>query len=92
MKRKINIILVIVLLMSLLVVNVSAEDSESEYYEYAVKLRMMDLFRGTDIGFELEREPTRLEGAVMFVRLLGAEEEALEMDYYHPFSDVPQWG
>ncbi len=75
-----------------MVVNVSAEDSDSEYYDYAVKLRMVDLFRGTDIGFELEREPTRLEGAVMFVRLLGAEEEALEMDYYHPFSDVPQWG
>ena len=92
MKRKISIILVIVLLMSLMVVNVSAEDSDSEYYDYAVKLRMVDLFRGTDIGFELEREPTRIEGAVMFVRLLGAEEEALEMDYYHPFLDVPQWG
>lgn len=92
MKRNVNIIIIIVLLFYLMAVNVSAEDYDSEYYEYAVKLKMVDLFKGTDIGFELEREPTRLEGAVMFVRLLGAEEEALEMNYYHPFKDVPQWG
>lgn len=92
MKRKINIILSIIILTVFLAVNVSANDFDSKYYEYAVKLNAIDLFRGTDIGFELEREPTRLEGAVMFVRLLGAEDEALEMDYYHPFSDVPQWG
>jgi len=92
MKRKINVILVIILLTAILAAGVSADDSESKYYDYAVKLNMLGLFKGTDIGFELEREPTRLEGAVMFVRLLGAEEEALEMDYFHPFSDVPQWG
>ncbi len=28
----------------------------------------------------------------MFVKLLGAESEALENNYPHPFEDVPEWG
>lgn len=48
------------------------------------------LLGGTD-GFELDRAPTRAEGSVMLVRLLGKEKEAKEANYNHPFTDVPEW-
>lgn len=53
----------------------------------------MGVFKGTDQGFELERAPTRLEGLVMLIRLLGQENAALSMAL-EPcvFKDVPDWG
>ena len=48
-------------------------------------------FMGTAKGFELTRSPTRAEAAVLLVRLLGAEEEALAQGNPHGFSDVPEW-
>ncbi len=92
MKKIAGILLAVIILIILMPSASQADDYFPEHYEYAVQLNMLGLFRGTDIGFELERAPTRLEGAVMFVRLLGAEEEALNQDYPHPFNDVPEWG
>ena len=63
----------------------------SDYDNYAVKLKEIGVFHGTNSGFELDREPKRVEAAIMFVRLLGAEQEALEKNYEHPFKDVPEW-
>ncbi len=57
----------------------------------AQMLKDLGLFKGTDKGFELEKPMTRAEAAVMLVRLLGAEEAALEQDNAHPFLDVPSW-
>ena len=57
----------------------------------AEKLKLLGVFVGNENGFELEREPTRLEGAIMLVRLLGAEQEAMQNNYSHPFKDVPSW-
>ncbi len=54
-------------------------------------LAYLGLFRGTGSGFSLEREATRLEGLIMFLRLLGEEEAALAYEGSHPFSDVPYW-
>lgn len=54
-------------------------------------LNSMGLFLGTDEGYELEREPTRIETAVMLIRLLGKETAAKENNYKHPFTDVPEW-
>ncbi len=60
---------------------------------YAVALKEAGLFRGSDKGFELNRAPTRIEGLVMFLRLLGLEEEALNSSGREaPFRDVPTWG
>lgn len=52
--------------------------------------RVGDLFRGTDKGWELDRKPTRAEAAIMLVRFLGLEKEALaSYDRLHmPFTDV----
>ena len=44
-----------------------------QYLAYAQALSVMGLFKGTDVGFELEREPTRLECLIMLIRLLGEE-------------------
>lgn len=51
----------------------------------------LGLFKGTDKGFALEKSMTRAEASVMLTRLLGAEKTALEGNWKHPFTDVPQW-
>lgn len=70
-------------------VTVSAAGEE----EYANKLKLLGVFRGTEQGFELERQPTRLEGLVMMLRLLGEEQNALRFQPEKEFfTDVPEWG
>jgi hypothetical protein len=66
--------------------------AEDKYLDYAEKLQTINVFKGTGNGFELNRPPTRLEGGVILVRLLGGEQEALDNKYSHLFSDVPAWG
>lgn len=63
----------------------------ANYEHCADALFELGLFRGTDSGYELEREATRAEAATMLVRLLGAEEEALSLSYSAPFNDVADW-
>ena len=66
-----------------------------DYYAVASALRELNLFRGTGSGigegFDLHLTPTRGEGLVMFIRLLGEEADALACTYAHPFTDVPDW-
>lgn len=64
----------------------------TSYEPEALALKELGLFLGTEEGFQLERPPTRLEGAVMLTRILGKEEEARTLKAAHPFTDVPQWG
>lgn len=66
--------------------------SANSTVDKAYDLYDLDLFKGTDIGFELDRRPTRMKGLVMFIRLLGEEKAAMEQNYRHPFTDVPTWG
>jgi hypothetical protein len=65
---------------------------DDSYISEAEELKSLDLFLGTDQGFELDREASRLEAVVMLIRLLGKESEAKLSEYSHPFVDVPQWG
>lgn len=66
-----------------------------DYHAIASALRELGLFRGTGSGvaggFDLDLAPTRAEGLVMFIRLLGEEQAALAGDGRHPFRDVPAW-
>jgi len=66
-----------------------------DYYAIAKALRSLDLFRGSGSGigegFDLYLAPTRGEGLVMFIRLLGEEADALACMDSHPFTDVPEW-
>lgn len=48
----------------------------SSFDSTADALKTMDLFAGTNNGYELDRAPTRAEAATMLVRLLGKTEEA----------------
>lgn len=57
----------------------------------AAQLQAFGLFQGTQQGYELERVPTRAEAAVMLVRLLGAEQQALSLSYTAPFTDLKGW-
>lgn len=67
----------------------------TDYYGIAVALRSLELFRGSGSGigdgFDLHLAPTRAEALVMFIRILGEEDDALACTYTHPFTDVPSW-
>lgn len=95
MKRKclyLLILLLVIMITNILIVNYAfAEEVHVINAEKAEKLRQLGLFKGSSYGFELERQPFRVEGAVMLVRLLGKEEESLDSDYTNPFMDVPGW-
>ena len=66
-----------------------------DYYAIARALRQLGLFRGTGSGigegFDLHLAPTRGEGLVMFIRILGEEDQAMAWTGEHPFTDVPAW-
>ena len=70
--------------------------AEIDYNAMADALKAMGLFRGSDVpygsGYDLERAPARIQGLVMFLRLIGEEQLALS----YPgsgitFADVPEW-
>lgn len=63
----------------------------TDYTPQAETLKQLGLFLGSEAGFELERTATRIESAVMTVRLLGKENEARQQNIKHPFTDVPEW-
>ena len=63
----------------------------TDYTPQAETLKQLGLFNGTDAGFELDRSATRVEAAVMTVRLLGKDADATSGRYPHPFTDVPGW-
>ena len=58
-------------------------------------LHTMGIFRGTNVtigsGYDLEAVPSRIQGLIMFLRLLGEEDAALACTASHPFRDVPDW-
>ncbi len=64
--------LAIIVTLNLAIVDVSAAESDTS--DSAEKLSKVGIFKGSNKGFELEREPSRLEGLVMFIRLIGKED------------------
>ncbi len=93
MKKTIALILALVLMCSTLIMSASA--AEMIYAEKCAKaLNSLGLVKGTsatELKFELDREPTRAEALVMFIRILGEEDEALAFEGANPFTDVPEW-
>ena len=91
MKRRIGSLLLLCLLCACLCTQALAVSPQS----CAEELSAIDVFRGTDTGFELDRAPKRSEAAVMLVRLYGAEEEAQALfaggEISHPFEDGNTW-
>lgn len=90
-------ILSLIMLLSLLVSPAIAGDETASLYSSieseasAQALYKLGLFKGTDNGFELEKTPTRIQGLIMLIRLLGEEEAALSYSTSSPFTDVASW-
>lgn len=61
-----------------------------DYGSLADALAVMGLFRGTNTGYDLENGTTRVQGLVMFLRLMGLEDEALACTEEIPFTDIPK--
>ena len=63
-----------------------------DYNAMAAALKEMNLFKGSFTGygegFDLELAPTRLQALIMFIRVLGEEEEALAWTGTQPFKDI----
>ena len=63
-----------------------------DYNAIAAALKTMHLFKGSFTGYgqgyDLEVAPTRLQALIMFIRVLGEEDEALSYTGSHPFTDI----
>ena len=72
-----------------------SESDTPDYNAMADALKTLTLFKGTGSGigegYDLEKQPTRTEAIIMFIRLLGEEEAALSCTAEHPFTDVLSW-
>ena len=67
-------------------------DNTVDYNAMAAALKELNLFKGSFTGygegFDLELAPTRLQALIMFIRVLGEEEEALAWTGTTPFTDI----
>ncbi|MDD4716396.1 MAG: hypothetical protein PHT34_07650 [Oscillospiraceae bacterium] len=72
-----------------------AYSTETDYNMLAGALNTMGLLKGKDLGYgsgyALEDKATRIEGLLMFLRLLGQENAAEAYKGSQPFTDVPDW-
>jgi len=66
-----------------------------DYNAIASGLAQLGLFKGSGSGYgsgyDLEQHATRVQGLIMFLRLIGEEEDALASSGDCPFVDVPEW-
>lgn len=66
-----------------------------DYIAMADALKLLHMFRGNNIayggGYDLEGSTTRIQALIMFIRVLGEEEQALAWTGSMPFKDVPEW-
>lgn len=96
MKKRLSILLTTALLCTVLAVPAMAyTDSQLEAADTLNELGLFNGYGDDADGnpiYGLDDSPSRLEGLVLLVRLLGKEEEALAGSYTHPFTDVPSWG
>ena len=66
--------------------------ASTDYNAIAAALKTMHLFQGSFTGYgegyDLEVAPTRLQALIMFIRVLGEEDEALAYTGSTPFTDI----
>lgn len=63
----------------------------TDYGSLATALNTLGLFQGmADGSFALGGETTRVQGLVMFLRLMGQEDDALANTSPSPFEDIPE--
>ena len=90
--RIISVFLAFLILFSALPASAAADASRSSA-EALYKLGLVQGYAAADggVNFALEDSLTRAQAMALVVRFLGAEVEALEGSFAHPFSDVPAW-
>lgn len=70
----------------------------TEAYQAATHLNQLGLFSGKGTNadgtpnYDLDTKPTRAEGIVMLLALLGEREEANSKEWRSSFTDLPAWG
>ena len=68
------------------------ESDAVDYNAMAAALKALHLFKGSFTGygegFDLEVAPTRLQALIMFIRVLGEEEQAMAWTGTTPFTDI----
>lgn len=66
--------------------------TNTDYNAIAAALKTMHLFQGSFTGYgdgyDLEVAPTRLQALIMFIRVLGEENDALAYTGSTPFTDI----
>lgn len=94
MRRLLSAILCLSLLWIAGIPSARAVSAETSFQtaDRAYALKALGIFQGDADGFALDSRPTRMEGFVMLVRLLGQEAAAQTNSYVYPFTDVPAWG
>jgi len=69
-----------------------SESDAVDYNAMAAALKQLNLFKGSFTGygqgFDLEVAPTRLQALIMFIRVLGEEEQAMAWSGTTPFTDI----
>lgn len=86
-KRIVSWITVLAIGISLLILPTEAA-ARAESTRRADQLKSLHLFLGTDSGYDLESASTRIQGLIMLIRLIGAEEEARACTSSAPFTDL----
>lgn len=84
------LVTVITLLFTLFYSNIALAAIHPDDAE-AYALKELGIFNGREDGFALEEKPNRVEAAVVLLRLIGKEEEALAENIPNNFTDVPDW-
>ncbi len=79
------------LLLALCAITTVAFAATGKQQDTADALNELELFLGTDKGYELDNQLQRSDGIALLVRLLGKEAEAKSGKYSHPFNDVAAW-
>ncbi len=92
MKKKLLSLALALALCLGLTVPAAASGSSAESTAHADKLVSLHLFRGTGNGYNLDAAPSRLQGLIMLIRMLGLEDEALACTAPNPFTDVSGTG
>ncbi|NLM45981.1 MAG: hypothetical protein GX200_04175 [Firmicutes bacterium] len=91
MKRKLCCFVLVLVAVFICSFNSALAAADIPVTFYAEVLHDLDLLLGYNGDLNLEGNVTRAQGAVMLIRLLGKEKEALAQNYTHPFADVPRW-
>lgn len=88
MKRLLSMTMAVLLVLSLALTVVAYTPAQEQT---ADALKSLELFLGTDKGYELDNKLTRAQGITLLIRMMGKESEATANVLQTPFADVPSW-